>query len=57
MMRRLLVLLLFLPRLAWADDLDVAIENEMRQEAVPGLTFAVVRNGEIRSPVGFWATS
>jgi hypothetical protein len=48
-MRRPLVLLLFLPRLACADDLDVAIENEMRQEAVPDLTFAVVRNGEIRA--------
>jgi CubicO group peptidase (beta-lactamase class C family) len=46
-MRRLLLLLLFVPLFARADDLDVAIENQMRQDGVPGLTFAVVRNGEI----------
>ena len=46
-MRRLLLLLLFVPLFARADDLAVAIENQMRQDGVPGLTFAVVRNGEI----------
>jgi CubicO group peptidase (beta-lactamase class C family) len=46
-MRRLLMMLLLVPALARADELDVAIENQMREEGVPGLTFAVVRNGEI----------
>jgi CubicO group peptidase (beta-lactamase class C family) len=46
-MSRLLVILLLVPLLSRADDLDVAIENEMQTEGVPGLTFAVVRNGEI----------
>jgi CubicO group peptidase (beta-lactamase class C family) len=47
MMSRLLVMLLLVPLFAQADDLDVAIGKEMQREAVPGLTFAVVRNGEI----------
>src|SRR5690349_13495183 len=46
-MSRLLVLLLLVPLCAQADDLDVTIEKEMKLEGVPGLTFAVVRKGEI----------
>jgi CubicO group peptidase (beta-lactamase class C family) len=44
---RVLVMFLLLPLFARADDLDVAIEKEMKLEGVPGLTFAVVRKGEI----------
>jgi CubicO group peptidase (beta-lactamase class C family) len=46
-MSRLLFMLLLVPLLALADDLDLAIRHEMEQQGVPGLTFAVVRNGEI----------
>src|SRR5690242_143797 len=46
-MSRLLITLLLMPLFAQADDLDLAIRNEMQKEGVPGLTFAVVRNGEI----------
>ncbi len=46
-MVRVLVMLLLAPLVARADDLDVAIEEEMKLEKVPALTFAVVRKGEI----------
>ena len=46
-MRRLLFIFVLLPVFARADDLDRAIEKEMEQERVPGLTFAVVRNAKI----------
>jgi hypothetical protein len=41
-MRCLLIILVFVPVFAPADDLDLAIKNEMQREGVPGLTFAVV---------------
>jgi len=46
-MRRLPFAIILVPLFAHADDLDDGIRNEMQQEGVPGLTFAVVRNGEI----------
>lgn len=46
-MRRVLAALFLLPVLAQADKLDVAIEREMQKEGVPGLTFAVVSQGQI----------
>jgi CubicO group peptidase (beta-lactamase class C family) len=46
-MRRLLFILILVPLLAQADDLDVRIRKQMEQEGVPGLTFAVVQNGKI----------
>ncbi len=46
-MRQLLFILVLVPLLSQADDLDLAIEKEMQQERVPGLTFAVVRDGKI----------
>ena len=45
-MCRLLFVFVLVPLLARADDLDVRIRNEMQKERVPGLTFAVVREGE-----------
>src|ERR1044071_8269172 len=46
-MRRLPFVIILMPLFAHADDLDDGIRNEMQREGVPGLTFAVVRNGEI----------
>lgn len=46
-MRRLLFVLILVPLISQADDLDVGIRKEMQREGVPGLTFAVVRQGEI----------
>jgi CubicO group peptidase (beta-lactamase class C family) len=44
---RLFLILVLLPVFAHADGLDVELRKEMQQEGVPGLTLAVVRNGEI----------
>ncbi len=41
------VILLMLVGVAHADGLDEAIRAEMAREQIPGLTFAVVRHGEI----------
>jgi CubicO group peptidase (beta-lactamase class C family) len=46
-MSRLLIMLLLMPLFAQADELDVAIQKGMQEQGVPGLTFAVVRNGGI----------
>jgi len=46
-MRCLLIILALVPLFARADELDLAIKNEMQHQGVPGLTFAVVRNQEI----------
>jgi CubicO group peptidase (beta-lactamase class C family) len=46
-MRALVLTVFLLPVVVSADDLDLAITREMQRESVPGLTFAVARQGEI----------
>jgi CubicO group peptidase (beta-lactamase class C family) len=34
-------------QLAWADDLDLKIEEQMQQHHIPGLAFSILKKGEI----------